>query len=649
MVLAGWILVSSPGSLIPQGHQAARHARDTVGPSQSRGPVDRAELEVFLDGLFEKDMVERHIAGAAVSVVKDGDLFFARGYGYADIERGIHVDPERTGFRIGSVTKLFTWTAVMQLVEQGRLNLDQDINAYLDFRIPDTYPRPITLEHLLTHTAGFEDRFFEMLVLDADDSAPVGDWLVSHIPARVRPPGEYAAYSNYGTALAGYIVGRVSGKPYDRYVQDHILDPLGMRHTSARSPIPPDLRAHESKGYTYQDGAFEVFPDYQSQRAMGPGGAIIGSATDMARFMIAHLRRDGDRDTTIFGGRILDASTTTRMHRRSFAHDPRLLGTAHGFFEFSANGQRAIGHNGEAHPTNSLMLLLPDQGLGLFVAYNSEGGGDLTLQHLGFQRAFFDHYYPAPAVEPPRPPSDFPGRAGQFEGSYRLTRSSYTTLEKVATLFGGVTIGAAGDGTLVLSTPWFERRFVEVEPLYFRQVDGPYGIVFHEDDRGRITHMSTDFTPMFAFERMAWYETPRFTLALALACVLVFLSVIPVALTRAIRNRRPDDRGMVPARGAPTAYWVIAGVGVLNLLFAAGTMLWGNPRPLFGIPMTYRIVLGVGVSAALLTILATVLAVRAWANRYWGIAIRVHQTVVTVAGLGFIWLLQYWNLLGWRF
>lgn len=649
MLVTAGISLWAPRSLVAQHTRAAADASVAMMPSRPGGPTDRAELEGFLDDLFEKDMAEHHIAGAAVSVVKDGSVLFAKGYGYADIEKGIQVDPEQTGFRVGSVTKLFTWTAVMQLVEQGELSLDVDINRYLDFEIPDTYAQPITLEHLLTHTPGFEDRFFEMLVSNAEDSQPVRRWLVSHMPARVRPPGVHAAYSNYGSALAGYIVARVSGRAYDEYVQERILDPLGMTHTSARSPAPPDLRVNESKGYTFKDGVFEVFPDYQAQLAIVPEGAAVASATDMARFMIAHLQDDPHDDATASVGRILDASTTKEMHRTRFTHDPRLLGTAYGFFEFSDNGQRTLGHSGEAPPTNTLLLLLPDQDVGVFVAYNSEGGGHLTLQHLGFQRAFFDHYYPAPAVEQLRPPAHLAPRAGEVEGSYRLTQSSYTTLEKVANLFGGVKVSAIGDGTLVLSTPWFERRFVEVEPLYFRQVDAPYAIVFHEDERGRVTHMFTDFTPMFAFERLAWYETPRFNLAAAMACVLVFLSVIPVALGRGLRARRGGDQGISPDRGARAAYWIIAGVGVLNLVFVAGTMLWGDPRPLFGVPATYRAVLGVAISAALLTLPATVFTVLAWTNRYWGTAVRVQQTFVTLAGIGFIWLLQYWNLLGWRF
>jgi hypothetical protein len=291
---------------------------------------------------------------------------------------------------------------------------------------------------------------------------------------------------------------------------------------------------------------------------------------------------------------------------------------------------------------------LPNQNLGVFVSYNSEGGGDLTNQHLGFQRAFFDHYYPAPTADPIQPPADFAERAGRFAGKYRITRGSYTTLEKVTGLFGGVEISDSGDGALRFTTPWGEWRLVEVEPRYFRQVDGQFGIVFREDDRGRITHMFTDLTPMFAFEKLKWYETPGFNMVLALGCVLIFLSMIPVALIRAIRNRLSGDRKSAP-RGAHVAHWIILGICVLNLLFVVGTALWGNPVPLFGISMIYKIVLGLGVLAAVLTVGALVYTVLAWKNSYWGIAARVYYTLATVAAVAFVWFLNYWNLLGWRF
>jgi CubicO group peptidase (beta-lactamase class C family) len=538
----------------------------------------------------------------------------------------------------------------MQLVEQGKLDLDADINTYLDFRIPDTYPQPITLKHLLTHTSGFEDLLFEVLVSDADDLTPAREWLVSHMHARVRPPGDCAAYSNYNAMLAGYIVARMSGLPYEQYIQQNILNPLGMAYTTAQSPMPSDMRVHASVGYTYEDGVFQATPDYIGQLGMVSGGAMQASVTDMARFMIAHLQDGRYSDTNIPDVRILEETTAQQMHTTLYTPDPRLLGTAYGFFDFSDNGQRTLGHDGDAPPMNSLLLLLPDQNMGVFVVYNSEGGGELTTQHLGFQRAFFDHYYPAPAAEPIQPPADFVERAGRFVGSYRMTRGSYTTLEKVTGLFGGtVQINNPGDGTLLLTTPWGELRFVEVEPFYFRQVDGQFALVFREDDRGRITHMFTSVTPQLAFEKLKWYETPGFNMALVLGCVLIFLSMIPVATIRFIRYRRLNGDQKPAPRRARVAYQLIVGISILNLLFVAGTVQWGNPVPLFGVSMIYKIVLGLGVLSAALTIGALVYAVLAWKEGYWGVAFCVYYTLTTVAAVAFVWFLNYWNLLGWRF
>src|SRR5215207_5185840 len=261
IVLALVIVLSTSGSAMGQEKKDAPDKNVSTAPSQQQGPTDRAEMKVFLDEELGREMQKHHIAGAAVSVVKDGKLFFAKGYGYADLENKIPVDPERTNFRIGSLAKLFTWTAVMQLAEQGKLDLNADVNDYLDFRIPDTYPQPITLKDLMTHTPGFEDLYYERFAKDPNELQPPREWLISHMPARVRPPGEVAAYSSYGTALAGYIVARVSGEPYDQYIQEHILSPLGMLHTTAWPSMPPDIRANTSVGYVYEDGAFQVFPD----------------------------------------------------------------------------------------------------------------------------------------------------------------------------------------------------------------------------------------------------------------------------------------------------------------------------------------------------------------------------------------------------
>ena len=668
IMLALVIVLSTSGSVKGQEDRGAPDRNVATSPSQQQGPSDPAELEAFLDEELGKEMQKHHIAGAAVSVVKDGELFFTKGYGSADLENDIPVDPEQTNFRTGSLAKLLTWTAVMQLAEQGKLYLDEDINDYLDFRIPDTYPQPITLKDLMTHTSGFESLYYERVAKDPNDLEPTRQWLISNMPARVRPPGDVAAYSDYGAALAGYIVARVSGEPYDQYIQENILNPLGMVHTTARPSMPPDIRAHTSVGYTYKDGAFKEFPDTSEigqptleyadlgQPALVPAGDMQASATDMARFMIAHLQNGRYSDANTAEARILNKSTMQQMHTTLYTPDPRLLGSTYGFFDFSDNGQRTIGHSGGSDPIFTLLLLLPDQNLGVFVAYNSQGGADLVNQHLGFQRAFFDHYYPAPAVESIQPPADFAERAGRFEGTYQITGgepgTSETTFEKFAGLFiSTVKISDSGDGTLLFTNPWGKWQFVEVEPLYFRQVDGSFHMLFREDDQGRVTHMFTDYTPMFAFERLKWYGTPGFTMALVLGCVLVFLSMIPVVLIRFIRNRRSSgDRKPAP-RGARAAYWIIVGICVLNLLFVIGTVLWfrSNLVPLFGVSMIYKIVLGLGVLSALMTVGALIYSVLGWKNSYWGIAARVHYTLVTVAAVAFVWFLNYWNLLGWRY
>jgi CubicO group peptidase (beta-lactamase class C family) len=652
MMLAFVMLLSIVGSAVAQENRVAPGRNAPAAPAQQQGPTDPAELEAFLDELLGRQMEEHHIAGAAVAVVKDGKLFFAKGYGYADLEEGVPVDPEQTIFRIGSVTKLFTWTAVMQLVEQGKLDLDADINTYLDFRIPDTYPQPITLKHLMTHTSGFEDRLLGSVVSDTNDLAPVREWLVSNMSARVHPPGNFAGYANYNAVLAGYIVAQVSGQTYDQYVQEHILDPLGMMHSTAQSPIPTDLRPLASVGYTYADGAFQAFPAYAVQPAGLPSGAVQASVTDMARFMIAHLEDGHYSDEDIAGVHILEESTARQMHSTLYTPDPRLLGMAYGFADLSDNGQQTFGHQGYFPPMHSQLLLLPNQNLGVFVTYNSAGAGGLTMQHIGFQRAFFDHYYPAPTVEPIQPPADFAERAGRFVGVYRYSSSPHTTLIKIVELFGvyRAEISDPGDGTLLLAAEGLGLRFVEVEPLYFRQVDGPFAMVFHEDDRGRITQMYTDFMPQYAAVKLAWYETSSFNMALALGCVLVFLSMIPVAAIHFLRNRRLSGDQKPAPRGAHVARWIVVGISILNLLFLVGIALWGNPPTELGsISLMAKIVLGFGVLSAVLTIGALAYTVLAWKDGYWGSAARAYYTLVTVAAVAFVWFLNYWNLLGWRY
>jgi CubicO group peptidase (beta-lactamase class C family) len=223
----------------------------------SQGPNDLKELEVFIDGVIASQLEAHNIPGAAIAVVKDGELFFSKGYGYADFENQRLVNANKTLFRVASISKLFTWTAVMQLVEQGKLDLHTDINVYLkEFQIPDTYPQPVTLAHLMTHTSGFAEKWIGLASRSADEIIPLGKYLLNNIPSRVHPPGDLTGYTNVGADLAGYIVEKISGISFNRYVEENIFKPLGMAHSTFRQPVPADLSSNLAKGYSYTNGMF---------------------------------------------------------------------------------------------------------------------------------------------------------------------------------------------------------------------------------------------------------------------------------------------------------------------------------------------------------------------------------------------------------
>jgi len=302
-------------------------------------------------------------------------------------------------------------------------------------------------------------------------------------------------------------------------------------------------------------------------------------------------------------------------------------------------------------------LLLPDQDLGVFVVFNGDAG-EPTTQHFGFQRAYFDHYYPVSAVASLQPPADFADRAGRFVGSYRFSSTPSTTAIKIMMLMGinTVEISDPGDGTLLFNYSGIKLQFVEVEPLYFRQVDGPFNIVFREDDRGRITGMFTDLIPEYAMVKLDWYETTGFNMTLFMGCILVFLSMLPAAAIHLIQNRHQNRSQKPASRGARLAYWIVLWISILNLLFLVGfyefmfgTFSWSYISELLDVSLTVKIVMVLGVLAAVLTILALVYMVLAWKNSYWGFTTRAYYTLVTIAAVAFVWFLNYWNLLGWRY
>jgi CubicO group peptidase (beta-lactamase class C family) len=606
--------------------------------STKRGLRDRAELEAFIDGVMEANLREKHVAGATVSVVKDGALFFAKGYGYANVDQRRPVDAERSMFRIGSISKLFTWTAVMQLVEQGKLDLDTDVNKYIDFKIPDTYPQPITLRAIMTHTPGFEEDGRDLFTEDSARMIPLGKWVATHIPGRVRPPLTYSSYSNYATALAGYIVARVSGMSWDDYIEQHILTPLGMTHTTGRQPLPARFKPDMSDGYSWGDGRFNL-KKFEIVNGASPAGSVGASAADMARFMLAHLGNGAAPG----GARILAESTAVRMHTRTFGHDPRLPGFALGFYEKSSHGIRIIGHGGDTRLFHSDLALIPSENVGVFVSYNTDTGGELSFGP--FLTQFLDHYYPTPPP-PTVLPADARAQAKLVVGEYAFNRRSYTTFQKALGLTGDITVSASDSGVLNLHSGLGDMRLVPVGDMLYREELGDNLVSFKAEGKGPADHGFLGLAPMMVMDRVSWYELPKLHWVVLGGGVLVFLGTLVAAVRRAYRRRIGSDR---PEDALPWR-WLLILTALLDIAFliAVGAVL-GASGGLLENPLTgLKLALALPVIAALLTAGAIWAGVRQWRTGAGTRGARLRYAGTVLVAVLFIWSLNQWNLLGWR-
>jgi CubicO group peptidase (beta-lactamase class C family) len=589
------------------------------------GLSDPKELESFLDGIMAAHLQDHHIPGATLSVVKDGKLFFSKGYGYADIDKRVPVDPDQTLFRPGSVSKLFTWTAVMQMVEQGKLDLNADINQYLTyFKIPNTFPQPITTVHLLTHAPGFEDSALAMGVKKYEDIPAVRDFLKNRIPARVIPPGKLSAYSNYGCTLGGYLVEVLSGTPFNRHVEKNIFKPLGMNNTTFDQKQTPAVIKNMSKGYQYADGRYKA-EDYEFIAVQAAGSAMT-TANDMARFMIAHLQNGKLGDA-----RILKEETAKLMHANHFGFDPRLDQMCYGFYELTVNGHRLIGHEGDTGVFHTLLMISSQDNFGLFISYNAPGGSAARRELL---QALMDHYYPRPL--PPVRPQDIQKQAGQIVGTYVMNRRAFTTFEKIIQLFGGtLKLSVQEDNTVLVKTGnrINDLRIARIGPDIYTALYGKNRQLLKLVDGRMVFSINL---PFLVFEKLAWYETPRLHQIAGGACLLVFLAALIGWPVNWLRKRHFSFPHLLS--GLIALLFVIT----LPLIIAHLQSAVGKPAAL--IPWLLIPLVG-----SLLSIGAVIYTVLAWKQKYWTLWERIRYSIVTAAMLVFIVWLNYWNLLGFKF
>jgi CubicO group peptidase (beta-lactamase class C family) len=492
-------------------------------------PLTATDVEAWLDGLVPIGLRDAEAPGAVIVVVKDGQVLMEKGYGFANYERQIPVDPRRTLFRPGSISKLFTWTAVMQLVEAGKLNLDTDVNTYLDFKIPAYHGIPVTLRQLMTHRAGFSETARDLLTYGKAPD-PLGVVLKRYIPPRIFAPDGGPGYSNYGASLAGYIVQRVSGEPFETYVAQHIFIPLGMNNSTFVQPLPAAMAPNMATGYETADKpgpGFEIID-------MPPAGSLTTTGDDISHFMIAHLQlgRYG-------GAQILQPQTAQEMHTSVTRAFPDLNGNLLGFYQQNVNGHRVISHGGDTNFFHSDLNLFLDDNVGLFISVNArgkDGMGEMLRDKLF--AAFADRYFPA-AAPPPASTVDAAtakAHAAMIAGDYITTRRSDSSFIALVQLLSPTVVTANPDGSITAAPLGVPEKFVEVAPFLWRQFNGHDRIQATVVD-GRVTKWSSDYAaPIFVFVRAGGL------LGAGLAMPLTLLALAFLALTAATwpaRRHRP--------------------------------------------------------------------------------------------------------------
>lgn len=614
------------------------------------GIISQQEFATFVNNFFEQEMPKSHVPGAVISVVKDGTLLFTKGYGYANIEKKIPVVADRTLFRVASLSKLFTATATMQLYEQGQIDLKGDVSQYLErFQLDNPYSEPVTFAQLMMHTDGSTKRLVGLAARTEQEMTPLGDYLADHMPPIVWQPGELYSYSSHATALLGYLVEQISGRPFLEYINNNILQPLDMQRSSFAQPPPPDLADDLAVGYQYQKGNYQAVPFLYLNIA--PAASLSATATDMAHFMIAHLQQGHYKDQ-----RILEEDTAKLMHQTHFKSHPKLPGTSYGFRERLVNNIRAIGHLGSLRGYSSSLTLIPDQNMGIFIASNSFSG-----IHSKFLTQFFDRYFPVAQESTPIKSLD-PSQVklDRFTGTYRDMEYPRHTFTKLAGTFKHINIKKTDDNRLQIQTPslFFLNKIKPVqlepvEPLLFKRVDTPTFTAFEENEEGQITFAYNPLFPKIGtYERIFWYEGIWVHFGLVGFCVLVFLSAMSRGIVQPLiqwwRGKPSQDKQQY------NSAWLLAGaIATLNLVFLLGLplSLWliGVWKLAYGVPPVAIAFLCLPILTALATLGLLAFTALAWKNQYWSFGARSHYSVITLATFVFIGVLAYWNLLGFQF
>jgi CubicO group peptidase (beta-lactamase class C family) len=623
-----------------------QHADEKTLPITPAGShaLEPGDLGSFFDGILPLQMERSDIAGASVLVMKDGQVLLQKGYGYADEKAKKPVDPNITIFRLASISKLFTWVSVMQLEEEGKLNIDTDVNQYLDFHIRPAFGKPITLRNLMTHTGGFEEENRDIIITDPKFAVSLRNFMIQNQPKRLFAPDTVPGYSNYGVGLASYIVQRVSGEPFEQYVEEHIFAPLGMTHSTFYQPPPKAMAKLPSEGYR---GSTEKPPvGFEIFNPVGAGG-LSSTASDMGRFGLA-LLNGGELD----GKRILKPETLAAMWTPQFRASEQMPPICMGFYQTWRNDLRWIGHEGDLIAFHSLFFVEPTQKLVLFVSYNSAGGGDKPRPEI--IDMFSDRYFPSDRkqvfVSLPR------NELTAIEGTYQSTRRSDSTKLAPGNLFEQRSATVDKDGVLHFENVKDLRgHLIKWKPLgkdLWQEVDGQQRLFAIRDGQGRVVRVAYDF-PGVQAERVPWYENGKFVLSVAGGSLAVLAVVVLASLSRFGRRlflrkrQRPAPQPgthWLPFASKLTAWvWVVLLSAIFIFFAATGDDLM-PPTPAWD--KYFYLINAVTVLALWLSFFAVISGIRVWRRAELRKITKIKYSLVALACLILSWFAIHWHVIG---
>ncbi|MEO5894199.1 MAG: serine hydrolase domain-containing protein [Vicinamibacterales bacterium] len=596
---------------------------------------DCHQITVFIDGFLGALPPDLRVPRGAFALSDGRGVTCTFGFGVT--VAGDRVDPARSIFRAASISKLITATAVMQLVEAGRWSLSDDVNRFLPqaARLQDGFGGPVTLEHLLTHTSGFEDKF-EGGITTPDRRLTLADYFVRYRPNRAIPPGAAISYSNSGMALAGYLVEATMNERFAAYAQRAIFQPLGMDRTTFEQPLPGGWLRDVAAGAPAKARRI-VFNPY-------PAASLSTTAEDMGRFIAAHIH-----DVAASGPpRLLSAGLERAMQSSHWRAQPSVPGVALGFFEGVENGRRSLFHTGDSGD-HSLVLILPEEGVGLFLVYSGEDGQSAVRER--FTREFLDRFFPAPAGAVPRE-SPHPSPASELamlSGTYRNTQYSRSNFEKLKALFVQVRVRVAGVGALEVTPPGTASPLVlkETDRLVFQATSGEVVAFRVRDGRVAGFTLSGSIWDPSSWDRISLWQDGRLHL-------LLFASVVVVFAARLLAW--PAVSGIGRLRGlqrepftAPERRWwrcsaLVSMWMLLAPLVGLGTAFLSFQHPATAAPRAAA-VMGAWLALGLLAGLPFgPVAVLSWRRRMWSVTRRVQFSATAAACWLAVPLLMYWKV-----